>query len=110
MNKVYGVFHLYDEDGGFGDAIRQKDLICIFDSKEKANAFKEKYQNPHEYSEPYDMLYCGELEVRELPTTYDETEFWWRDNETEEEEWHRQVMEEMTTQQLMEQEPELFEV
>ena len=29
MNKVYGVFHLYDEDGGFGDAIRQKDLICI---------------------------------------------------------------------------------
>lgn len=27
-----------------------------------------------------------------------------------EEEWHRQVMEEMTIQQLMEQEPELFEV
>lgn len=111
MNKVYGVFHLYDEDGGFGDAIREKELICIFDSEEKANAFKEKYQNPHGYSKPYDMLYCGELEVRELPTTYDETEFWWRDNEdTEEEEWHRQVMEEMTTQQLMEQEPELFEV
>ena len=86
MNKVYGVFHRYDEDGGFGDAIPQKDLICIFDSEEKANAFKEKYQNPHEYSEPYDMLYCGELEVRELPTTYDETEFWWRDNEDTEEE------------------------
>lgn len=30
-----------------------------------------------------------------------------KDNE---EEWHRQVMEEMTIQQLMEQEPELFEV
>lgn len=29
--------------------------------------------------------------------------------EQEQEEWHRQVMEEMTTQQLMEQEPELFE-
>lgn len=28
----------------------------------------------------------------------------------EQEEWHRQVMEEMTIQQLMEQEPELFEV
>lgn len=28
----------------------------------------------------------------------------------QEEEWHRQVMEEMTMQQLMEQEPELFEV
>ena len=85
MNKVYGVFHLYDEDGGFGDAIRQKELICIFDSEEKANAFKEKYQNPHEYSEPYDKLYCGELQVEELPTTYNETDFWWLDNETEEE-------------------------
>lgn len=28
----------------------------------------------------------------------------------QEEEWHRQVMEEMTVQQLMEQEPELYEV
>lgn len=28
----------------------------------------------------------------------------------QEEEWHRQVMEEMTIQQLMEQEPELYEV
>ena len=51
-----------------------------------ANAFKEKYQNPHDYANPYDVLYCGELEVRELPTTYDETDFWWRDNETEEKE------------------------
>lgn len=33
-----------------------------------------------------------------------------RYREQEQEEWHRQVMEEMTTQQLMEQEPELFEV
>lgn len=39
MNKVYGVFHLYDEDGGFGDAIRQKELICIFDSEKKSKCF-----------------------------------------------------------------------
>ena len=25
MNKVYGVFHLYDGDSGFGDTIRQKE-------------------------------------------------------------------------------------
>ena len=36
MNKVYGVFHLYDRDSGFGDTIRQKEFICIFDSEEKA--------------------------------------------------------------------------
>lgn len=34
----------------------------------------------------------------------------YREQEEKEEEWHRQVMEEMTMQQLMEQEPELFEV
>ena len=77
MDKMYGVFHIYDEDGGFGDAIRQEQLICIFDSEEKAIAFKEKYENPHDYAMPYDFLYCGELEVRELPTTYDEKDFWW---------------------------------
>lgn len=86
MNKVYGVFHCWDEDGGFGDAICKKDLICIFDSEEKANAFKEKYDNPHDYAMPYDILYCGELQVEELPTTYNEKDFWWWINETEEEE------------------------
>ena len=83
MNKVYGVFHCWDDDGGFGDAIRIRDLICIFNSKKKAEAFKEKYQNPHEYSEPYDVLYCGDLQIEELPTTYNTDDFWWLDDKPE---------------------------
>lgn len=84
MNKVYGVFHCWDDDGGFGDAIRIRDLICIFNSEEEAEAFKEKYQNPHEYSEPYDVLYCGDLQIKELPTTYNTDDFWWLDDKPEE--------------------------
>ena len=44
---MFGVFHEYDTDGGFGDAISQKDLICIFETLEKAEEFKKKYENPH---------------------------------------------------------------
>ena len=76
MNKVYGVFHIYDTDSGFGDAIGQKDLICIFDSVEKAEEFKKKYEQPHIYC-LYADLECGELVVEELPTTYNTDDFWW---------------------------------
>lgn len=75
--RIFGVFHKYDTDGGFGDAISQKDLICIFDSLEKAEEFKKKYEDPHIFESPYDDLECGELVIEELPTTYDESKFWW---------------------------------
>ena len=35
MNKVYGVFHLYDEDGGFGDAIRQRQRFKLLATDER---------------------------------------------------------------------------
>ena len=74
---MYGVFHHFDTDGGFGDAIRQEELICVFEDLEMAEAFKKKYERPHIYETPYDDLECGELIIKELPTTYDESKFWW---------------------------------
>lgn len=75
--RIFGVFHKFDVDGGFGDAITEEELICTFDSFEKAEEFKKKYEDPHIYECPYDDLECGELIVRELPTSYDESGFWW---------------------------------
>ena len=77
---MFGVFHKYDVDGGFGDAIEESDLICVFKTVEEANDFVEKYEKPHVYDVPYCELYCGVLEVQELPTTYDEANFWWLRN------------------------------
>lgn len=77
MTKVFGVFHKFDVDGGFGDAITKEELICAFDSFEKAEEFKKKYEDPHVYDSPYADLECGELVIEELPTTYDESKFWW---------------------------------
>lgn len=76
MSK-FGVFHIFDVDGGFGDAIGQQELICIFDTEEQANEFKTKFEKPHVYDRPYQCLECGKLEVKELPTSYNEKDFWW---------------------------------
>ena len=85
MSK-FGVFHIFDVDGGFGDAIGQQELICIFDTEEQANEFKTKFEKPHVYDRPYQALECGKLEVKELPTSYDEKDFWWLSEEYEEDE------------------------
>lgn len=85
MSK-FAVFHIFDVDGNFGDAVWQEELICVFNSEEEANAFKIKYENPHVYDTPYQALECGRLEVKELPTTYNEKDFWWLHDSEEEEE------------------------
>ena len=63
--KIYSVFHNYDVDGGFGDAVGCTDLIAIFEKEEDAEAYVEKYNNPHVYEEPYASLYAGELTIKE---------------------------------------------
>ena len=66
MEKLYGVYHVYDVDGGFGDAVSCCDLIGTTTSKEDAEEFVRKYNNPHVYSSPYDDLMCHELIIQEL--------------------------------------------
>lgn len=82
--KTFGVFHIFDVDGGFGDAIPQEELICTFNSEEEAKDFIKKFEKPHVYDCPYQCLECGQLELRELPTTYNEKDFWWLSEEYEE--------------------------
>lgn len=88
--KVYQVFHLYDEDGGFGDAIPQEQILITFGNLEDANAFVKRFENPHVYDHPYQDLHCGKLIVMESDVIekggldLDEFEkneaknFWWR--------------------------------
>ena len=74
---IYGVYHLYDVDGGFGDAISQKDLLCVFLNKEEAEKFAKEYENEHVYDTPYAPLYCGTMVVEELPTQFNAEMAWW---------------------------------
>lgn len=78
MNKIYIVKHCYDTDGGFGDAISQKEVLCGFVNEDEANAFVEKYSKPHIYRKPYDSLECGNLVVEELNMTPpSKDKMWW---------------------------------
>lgn len=74
MDKVYAVYHWWEET--YYNATQwKKELICVFDSLEKAEEFKEKYGLPYDNT-PW-ALQEGQIEIKELPTTYDETKFKW---------------------------------
>ena len=80
---MYIVVHMYDVDGGIGDAIVREDVICGFPTKKEALDFADRYNNPHVYETPYDDLWCGMLEVRELNMTPPtEDGMWWFNKET----------------------------
>ena len=84
--KVFNVFHLYDEDGGFGDAVGQEELIASFENKSDAEEFANLLSNPHAYNKPYADLSCGYIEVREVDiishvefdaSKIDKEQYWW---------------------------------
>ena len=67
MGKLYGIYHEYDVDEGYGHTIYCNDLIFICESKEVADEYVSKWSNERVYSEPYDKLMFGKLIVEELP-------------------------------------------
>lgn len=86
LKFVYNVVHLYDVDGGFGDAVPRQETVFTFENREDAETFAKEFQNRHIYNEPYDPLECGRLEVKpvEIITTDDfdvskfkKEQFWW---------------------------------
>ena len=64
MTEIYEVYHCFDVDGGFGDAVYEESKVATFESKEDAETFVEKFKNPHVYDSPYADLNCGSLYVR----------------------------------------------
>ena len=63
--KIYNVVHVYDEDGGFGDAMSTEEFVAAFESAEDAQAFVEKYSKPYVYDRPYSELYCNQFVIVE---------------------------------------------
>lgn len=62
---LYSVYHCYDVDGEFGDAIPEERLMAIFENEADAKAFVEKYHTPYVYKKPHAELYCNAYEIRE---------------------------------------------
>lgn len=68
QNKIFAVIHVYDTDGGFGDAVTQEKVLFVTSDEEMAKKYVEENSNEHVYDVPYDELMCGKLIWRELPS------------------------------------------
>lgn len=82
--KAYQVVHYFDVDNGCGDAVRHAKVVGVFPDRPSANAFAQRYRDPHVYGVPYDNLMCGILHVQEgnVADVYANAEarpdgFWW---------------------------------
>lgn len=65
--KLFAVFHEYDVDGGFGDAVGTSDFVgCIYATDEEAKAYLEKWDKPKVYAHPYSDLYCFGVKLEEV--------------------------------------------
>ena len=66
MAKVYLIKHMYDVDGGFGDAVPTEKIIGAFADKAEAEAFVERWDTPKVYDKPYAELEYHSLEMEEV--------------------------------------------
>lgn len=82
MSK-FAVYHVYEyiNEAGDSDTYIQEDLICVFDTENEAKEFKAKFEKPHKYEHyscgKLEKSDCGKIEIKELPSSYDEKELWW---------------------------------
>lgn len=66
MNAIYIVYHGYEVDGGFGDPVPERDVVCAFATEEEAKAYVEKWDNTIIYDKPYAYLTTHSLDYEKL--------------------------------------------
>lgn len=72
MENLYAIYHCYDVDGGFGDAVSQDTLVGIcYATQEEIDEFLAEWDKPEVYDKPYADLYhhcvrADQLSVSEL--------------------------------------------
>jgi len=64
---LYNIYHAYDVDGGFGDAIGEQDYVATVEATEKEiEEFKKEWDKPRIYSRPYADLYEHSIVVEKI--------------------------------------------
>ena len=70
QKHMYAVYHMYDTDGGFGDAIPQENMVgIVMATEEEINAFVEKWDKPEVYDRPYADLYHHIVRAEKIDIT-----------------------------------------
>ena len=64
---IWAIFHCYDTDGGFGDAIPQENMVgACMATEEEINEFLKKWDKPEVYDRPYADLVCHSVRVERI--------------------------------------------
>lgn len=64
---LWAIYHGFDEDGGFGDAIYTEEMVGVVQATEtEIEDFVEKYDNPIVYDHPYDDLTAHHIRVEKI--------------------------------------------
>lgn len=73
-DKIYIIKHIYDVDGGFGDAIYSEEVAGLVKcSEEEIKNFVEEFNKPEVYDVPYSELTCHGIVAEEVtPVTIKE--------------------------------------
>lgn len=74
--EIYIVKHMYDTDGGFGDAIPQEETVAVFSDRETAEKYVDSFEIKEAtvYDTPYADLTFGTFEI-EAVRVFDKDEF-----------------------------------
>lgn len=66
---LYNVYHIYDEDGGFGDAVSMEQHVATVEcTKEEIEEFIKEFDKTEAYDHPYATLECHTIRVEEART------------------------------------------
>ena len=64
--KIYLVMHKFFDEDRDGNTMPGEEIITSFSTKETAERFVLKWNNPHSLPKPYNGIYLGELYIKEL--------------------------------------------
>ena len=63
----YNIFHCYDVDGGFGDAVHKRECVATVKATEKQiDNFIKEWNKPRIYERPYSCLYEHSIRVEKI--------------------------------------------
>lgn len=64
---IWAIFHCYDEDGGYGDAVPQEVMVgsCMA-TEQEIEEFLQKWDKPEVYDHPYDDLVCHGVRAEKI--------------------------------------------
>lgn len=76
IKKLWNIYHIYDVDGGYGDAVQITDLVgTVSATDEQIDLIVEYWNKPRVYAHPYDDLTEHTIIKEEVKPIYDLVNF-----------------------------------